>query len=310
MKLKTDQIERVCKQFNLSGLRRATPLSDGYANLNYRIDADQGVFLYRVCLQQTNEDHIHYEINLLQALRSHNFPTAYMIPSNEGHYLVETDHGKVLLYEFKHGHEPVLNPDTVAEIARALADLNSLPEWKKFPRQNVISIDVCSDLIPKLKHAPMQYPDIYSYFEEQTLFLKPWVMEVLPRGVIHGDCFPDNTIYQGNRLIAIIDFEEACSDHLLMDVGMAINGFCFINNDLDAMLMNTFLREYNQVRPLTDKERELLPYYIQWGAHGMLSWHLRHDLMFRENPKQLERVTELMNRVKRLRDKGIPATEV
>ena len=222
---------------------------------------------------------------------------------------METDHGKVMVYEFKPGHEPDLNPKTVAEIARALAGLNSFAEWEKFPRRNVITIEACLELIPKLRHAPLQYPDIYDYFEAQTLFLREFIEEDLPKGIIHGDCFPDNTIYQGDRLIAIVDFEEACSDHLLMEVGMTINGFCVANNRIDESLMKTFLREYDNLRPLSEKEWQLLPYYIQWAAHGMLSWHLRHYLMFRENPKQLKRVVELMNRVKVMRDTGIPGME-
>ena len=91
---------------------------------------------------------------------------------------------------------------------------------------------------------------------------------------------------------------------------MAINGFCFAENDINEILLTTFLKEYDKIRPLTEKEWKLLPYYIQWGAHGMISWHLRHYLMFKENPKQLKRVTELMNRVKRLRDTRIPRIEV
>lgn len=310
MKIGMDQIRKSCNQFNLSRLQSATPLSNGFANLNYKISTAQGDFLYRVCLQQSNIELIHWEIELLLSLRQFNFPTAYMLASKEGNYLIDTDHGKVMLYEFKNGHEPLLNPNTAGEIAIALARLNLFPDWDKFPRKNVINIDDCLDLIEKFKDAPMQYPEVYTYFEDQTLFLKEFVQNDLPKGIIHGDCFPDNTIFQGDRLVAIIDFEEACVDHLLMEIAMTINGFCFVDNQMDPVLMNAFLREYNTIRPLTKEELELLPYYIQWAAHGMISWHLRHYLIYKKSYKQFKRVMELMNRVKILRKTQIPKVEI
>lgn len=306
MKISLDQIRSGCDQFGLSGLRSATPISAGYANLNYRIRTDQGDFLYRVCLQQSNVDLIHWEIRLLRSLRHLDFPTAYMFAAKDGEYLVDTEHGKLMIYEFKNGHEPSLNLNTVTEIGKALARLNLFPDWHKFPRKNVINLANCLDLIDQFKSAPVQYPEVYSYFEEQTLFLQEFVQKDLPTGIIHGDCFPDNTIFQKDQLVAIVDFEEACVDHLLMEVGMAINGFCFLDNQLDPILLNAFLKEYNKVRPLIEEERQLLPYYIQWAGHGMISWHLRYFLIFKRNDKQLKRVLELMNRVKILRETKFP----
>ncbi len=70
--------------------------------------------------------------------------------------------------------------------------------------------------------------------------------------------------------------------------------------------METFLFKYNQIRQITQKEWELLYIYIQWTAHGMISWHLRHFLIYEENLKQLARVNELMERVKKLRKNQLP----
>lgn len=310
MKLDIDQIRNGCNQFNLSGLKTAIPLSDGFANQNYKISTDQGDFFYRVCIQQSDIKLIQWEIELLLSLQQFDFPTAYMRPSKQGAYLIDTDHGRVMIYEFKKGHEPLLNPGTAGEIARALARLNLFPDWHRFNRKNVINMDDCLDLIERFKNAPMQYPQVYAYFEEQTLFLTPFVRSDLPKGIIHGDCFPDNTLFQGDRLAAIIDFEEGCVDHLLMDIGMTINGFCFVDNHLDPVLINTFLREYNRIRPLTKDEWALLPHYIQWAAHGMISWHLRHYLLYQKNPKQFNRVVELMNRVTLLRKTKLPPIEM
>ena len=77
-------------------------------------------------------------------------------------------------------------------------------------------------------------------------------------------------------------------------------GFCFINNELDADLLKIFVQSYHLVRPLSQMEMELLPFYIQWTAHGMVSWHLQH-LLEREYDRQLDRTNELISRVKKIR---------
>ena len=168
-----------------------------------------------------------------------------------------------------------------------MARLNNFKDFEKYPRKNIIHIDYCFELIEQFKTAPFQYPEIYEYFEDQTEYLVKPVTEILPRGLIHGDVFPDNTIFTNGILSALIDFEEVCVDNLLMEIGMCINGFCFVNNTLDLSLMETFLFKYNQIRQITEKEWELLYDYIQWAAHGMLSWHLRYFLIYKKTQSSL-----------------------
>ena len=123
----------------------------------------------------------------------------------------------------------------------------------------------------------------------------------LPRGLIHADLFPENTIFKAGQLAAVIDFEECCIDSFLFDVGTAINGFCFAGNRLEPELLDRFLREYDGIRRFNETERRLLPASIHWGAHGQICWHL--DLLSGRNyPRSLERVHELLNRLESLRD--------
>jgi len=300
------EIHNVTQHYELGTVLDAHLLTSGFANRNYRLETEKGNFFYRVCTQQGDVKNIIYEVNILSQLKDINFPTAYLIPRKDGDFISDSKQDKVLIYEFKEGSEPDINEQTVKEIAKCLAQLNSFKDFVKYPRKNIIHIDYCFQLIQAFKTATFKYPEIYFYFEEQTQFLIKPISEILPRGLIHGDVFPDNTIFKDGCLSALIDFEEACVDNLLMEIGMCINGFCFIDNHLNIDLMEVFLLEYNQVRKITSKELELLYYYIQWAAHGMISWHLRYYLIHRENSQQLTRVNELMERVKLLRAGKLP----
>ncbi|MCA9540136.1 MAG: phosphotransferase, partial [Myxococcales bacterium] len=46
----------------------------------------------------------------------------------------------------------------------------------------------------------------------------------LPIGLVHGDLFPDNVIRGPDGAMTLIDFEEACVDEQVADLGMTIAG--------------------------------------------------------------------------------------
>ena len=275
-------------------------LSFGYSNENFKVTTSKGNVLFRLYKQQS-EENVKKEMLLMSALRRINFPTAYPLDDNEGRYIHPINNYSSLFFQFMEGKHPELNSNTAGEVGKAIGTLSILSVKDIYKKENSISIENCLNIIQEFPKAKYQYPEIFEYFKEQTDYLKKYISEELPKGIVHGDCFADNTIFNGDKLKAIIDFEEFCYETLIYDLGMTINGFCFKDNNLQNDLMLSLKHEYECLRKLTDKENELLPYYIQWAAHGMLYWHLRNNMLYTLNPTQVERVRELMNRVKNLR---------
>ncbi|MBT3169039.1 MAG: homoserine kinase [Candidatus Cloacimonetes bacterium] len=297
--MKLENIKKVLENYKLGSLKDCKKISHGFANLNFKITTANGNFLFRINKHQELST-IQYELRVLNELKKINFPTAYPISRRDDRFITVTAEDKIVIYDFIEGEIPDINIRTVSEMATAAARLNSIPNWQKFTKKNAINIDNCFDLMGKFDTAKCKYPEVFKHFSEQTEYLDKYVRENLPQGIIHSDLFPDNTIFKDNKLIAFIDFEEVCTDDLIFEVGMAINGFCFINNELDADLLKIFVQSYHLVRPLSQMEMELLPFYIQWTAHGMVSWHLQH-LLEREYDRQLDRTNELISRVKKIR---------
>lgn len=308
MALKTavdkDFIDTVLVNYNVGKTISWRAISTGYANDNFNIVTADDSFLFRICREQKPEM-VAYEIKLMHLLKESDFPTAFPLPRKDGAYITPTEFGSVVIYEFKEGVEPRLNENTVEEIAVAIAKLNALPNWESHQKTNVINIPDCLVMIENFKEEKYQYPEIYSAFKDSIYSLIEPLKISIPKGIIHGDCFPDNTLYLGDKLNAIVDFEEANVDNLLFDVGMTLNGFCFENNELDYKLYKTFMVNYNAIRPLTHTEWEVIYYYIQWCSVGMAYWHLRH-LIKRPFEKQKQRVEELLSRAAIFRDQYTP----
>lgn len=294
-----ESIKRILESYDIGNVIKYQKMLYGFANRNYKLTTSKGNFLFRINVQQDLSS-INYEMRVLMELKKIDFPTAYPIIRKDGKYITELEVENVIIYDFIEGEIPRKSAKTVKEIATVSAKLNSFPNWQKYERKNVINIDNCFGLIKKFDSAEHKYPKIFEYFIEQTEFLEKYVQNSVPHGLIHADIFPDNTIFNGDDLLAIVDFEDVCTDALIFEIGMAINGFCFINNELNGRLLKVFVSNYNKVRRLSKMELELLPIYIQWTAHGMVSWHLKR-LMTHRNDRQLARAIELMKRVKHIR---------
>lgn len=89
----------------------------------------------------------------------------------------------------------------------------------------------------------------------------------LPIGVIHGDLFHDNVLFDGHRLSAIIDLYNACTDYLLFDVAVAVNDWCITDDGhIKQDLFEAFIAAYRVVRPFTEVEYEHWDLMLQTAA--------------------------------------------
>jgi len=89
----------------------------------------------------------------------------------------------------------------------------------------------------------------------------------LPQGIIHGDYFHDNVLWDDEGEGGVIDFYFACDDILLYDVAIGVNDWC-VNRDatLDHARAHAFLTGYHRNRPLEEGERVLWPAMLRRAA--------------------------------------------
>ena len=89
----------------------------------------------------------------------------------------------------------------------------------------------------------------------------------LPGGIIHGDLFRDNVLFDGDRLTGLLDFHHASKGWLIYDLAVAVNDWC---SDLEGCLnegqANALLAAYHEHRPLAQAEIERFPDFMTYAA--------------------------------------------
>jgi len=297
-------IQLLMDKYNSGKIINISRMVGGYTNRTYKVSTDKRDYLLKIHLNKKVEN-IVPEIKILGYLKTKDMPSAYPIPDRENGFINALGNDNVVIYEFIDGHHPEVNIETTKEIAKFAAALNLSEVPIFFTQKNWVDIDFCKTVIKKIPDAVYIKPDIFEYFIEQTNYLEKPLSVKLSKGLVHGDLFPDNTMFKGNKLLSILDFEVICIENLLHELGTAINGFCYVDNKLSEELLHVFLNEYQKYYKLNETEKKLLPAYMQWGAHCMIAWHII-GVMEHYDTKKYKRAQELIERVKELRKMSFP----
>jgi homoserine kinase type II len=84
-------------------------------------------------------------------------------------------------------------------------------------------------------------------------------------GVIHGDLFRDNVLWEGGEIVAVLDFEQASGGSLAYDLAVCLNDWCW-TGEVRFDLVKAMLDGYQSVRPLTEADRAALLIEVRASA--------------------------------------------
>ncbi len=77
----------------------------------------------------------------------------------------------------------------------------------------------------------------------------------VPRGLVHGDLFRDNVLWDGATLVALLDFESASAGPFIYDLAVTLLAWCY-GESFSQDLARSLVRGYESVRALDEAERK------------------------------------------------------
>lgn len=102
----------------------------------------------------------------------------------------------------------------------------------------------------------------------------------LPSGVVHGDLFRDNVLFEGSVLTGVVDFHHAAWGYLIYDLAVAANDWCTDpDGALDPGRAAVLVDAYHRVRPLSRFEIDCFPGFLLYA--GLAFWLSRLGVALR-----------------------------
>lgn len=296
-KLSSIELAEILSHYAIGEARRLEEIPGGFGNSNFKLTTMEGTFLLKIC-DEKNVTELQMQIELLARLKEHAYPTAYPILQKNGDavYVSASTEYRVMLYPFLPGGTPQLSPKVLSQLGEALARLHRIPPIAGLPRFPM-GMSQIKPFLAEVQTTPFAAHPFIDWMKSELESIEPQLNEPLPTGLLHGDLFADNTLFDGEELRAILDFEEGCHDTLLIDVGMTIIGCCYSEQHaLNAEAARSFLDAYAALRPLTPRESECLDAFVRYAALAIAFWRFRQFNIRRPDARLADAYQEMITR--------------
>ncbi len=263
--------------FALGDAAALAPIAAGTINSNFALTTAAGRWFVRVNEGKAPAD-VAWEAALVVDLAAAGLPVPAPLPTADGARFLVHRGLLVSVFPWRSGHHRAPAAVTVADaraIGGALADLHRVASAR--PRATWRDgIYQFADIVarfegfraspdPALGHAVAVLADELAWLEAQAA-----VRAAAEHGVIHGDLFRDNVLWEGERLVAILDFEQASRGSLVYDLAVAVNDWCWDAGRREgafrADLALALVAAYDARRPLSAADRVALPVELRAAA--------------------------------------------
>jgi len=283
--LSRTDIEHILADYALGSLAGFEGIADGIENSNFFIDtagaANSGRFVLTV-FERLAADELPYFMRLMKHLAAAGLSCPDVMLRLDGSLLFEVADKQGCIVSCLAGKTYArLNARQLFSSGQAMAQLHlvgaSFPEL----RNNPADIDWLGKTIDAIADG---VSDVYGEAAADLLldelnFQRSRTWDALPHGLVHGDLFCDNILFNGNDVSGIIDFYYAHNAPYVTDIAISLNAQAILLDRDDDARMQSFLDGYQRLRPLQENEREALPQLLRLAA--LRFWVSRlHDALF------------------------------
>ena len=293
--LSPTELAHIVAQYPIGTSLKLEEIPGGFGNSNFKLTTTDGEFLLKICDEKDTAE-LTMQISLLEHLYQHAYPTVYPILTKAEQPLIHETFGSVMLYPFLRGTQPSPSPKILAQLGAALAKLHGVPPIAGLPRF-AMGISQMRPFFQEVRDTEFAAHPFVESLKSELETMEPQLRTPLPMGILHGDLFLDNTLFDGDKMVAILDFEEGCYDTLLLDVGMTIIGCCYTpEHRLKLKAAQGFLEAYNAIRPLTDSEWQHLDCFVHYAALSIAFWRFRQFNIRRPDAHRANTYKEMLTR--------------
>jgi homoserine kinase type II len=281
-----NELRRVLGYYDLGELRAAWRIKLGFVNDNWAVETVRGqYFLKRRHPNLHRPDLIRVQHDLMEWLRQAGFPAPAIVPTVSGETFLALDGEFYEIHEYIEGqpydHD---RPDHLEEAARTLGHYHTCV--KGFTSQALR--DLGAPYSPTILRTTLtdlgeawgldRDPDlaqIAGQLEAHALDLAARFagLGALPHLVIHGDYYGGNLLFDGDRIVGVVDYDKARWQPRVVELAEALIYFAtersghlkhiVYSGTLDLGVVRQFLAAYTEMVSLSESEIHALPHWIR-----------------------------------------------
>ena len=255
------------RAYDLADFRERVGIEAGVTNTTYLLYTSLGRFVLTLYEKDTD---LAFMAAIMEHVAHKGIPCALPLRRKTGDVVGVLAEHPALLIGYLNG-QTVENPSVAqcAEAGRALASFHLAAKDFKTDHPPVLPIshrrELFEQLAPRLDTLEAGLADT---LRDEITYLETRWPERLPRGVIHGDYFIDNVLFDvDGRLSGLLDFETARYDFLAYDLTIAMNAWGFEKEgSLNIPKLRALMNGYQEIRSLTEFELDSLPLLARGAA--------------------------------------------
>ncbi|MFT3922397.1 MAG: homoserine kinase [Myxococcales bacterium] len=239
---------RIAGAHGLGGCREIIGVSAGTVNSNYFLETDQGRVFVRLYEQQ-EADGVAYEWALLDHLTARGVRVPPRV-KGPGPGELRVSGRPVAVFHAVAGEDLCqarVDAQRAEAVGAALARASKAGEDFPIVRQGRFGLTDVARLLDRA--SAQQRPELTA----PVARLRALHAELsarypqLPQGVVHGDLFRDNVLWQGPDIAALLDWESASHGTVIYDLAVTMLAWC-CGDTLDWELARAMVRGYRSER--------------------------------------------------------------
>jgi len=266
--LSHDDIDSILAEYTLGVLKNYEGIAAGIENSNFFVGVNSDRYVLTI-FERMDAGDLPYFMRLMHHLAGKRVVCPDVMERKDGSLLFDIAGKQGCIVSCLPGHTlDVLNHVQLRSSGAALAKLHaagaSFDEKRESPTGFVWLQETIAVVLEGTRE---RYGDeAADLLQEELHFQQTCTWDDLPRGVIHGDLFTDNVLFEGDAVSGIIDFYYAHDAAYVMDIAISLNAQAVLLGEDDRQRMQAFLDGYEQVRQLEDREKNVLPGLLRLAA--------------------------------------------